>query len=81
MPRIRWGTGWRMPSTSEIAPIRSEAVGYALRLLLVAAIYFVSGKLGLSLATVHPSATAVWPATGIAIAALLLAGSRTSSLT
>src|SRR5439155_1389638 len=33
-------------------------------------------KLGLSLALVNTSATAVWPPTGIAIAALLLFGSR-----
>ena len=38
----------------------------------VAALYFVAGKLGLQLAVVHPSATAVWPGTGIALAAILL---------
>lgn len=42
----------------------------------IAAVYFVTGKLGLSLAYIHVSATAVWPPTGIAIAALLLFGSR-----
>jgi hypothetical protein len=36
--------------------------------------YFVVCKLGLRLATVHPSATAVWPGTGIALAAILLLG-------
>ncbi len=34
--------------------------------------YFVTGKLGLLLATVHPSATAVWAPTGVGIAALLI---------
>lgn len=43
---------------------------------LVAAAYFVAGKLGLMLAGVHPSATVVWPPTGIAIAACLLCGYR-----
>src|SRR5439155_19744302 len=38
-------------------------------------VYFIAGKLGLSLAFVHASATAVWPPTGIALAALLLYGS------
>ena len=38
------------------------------------AAYVVAGKLGLSLAFVHASATAVWPPTGIALAALLLYG-------
>lgn len=38
--------------------------------------YFFTGKLGLRLAFVHPSATVVWPATGIALAALLILGYR-----
>jgi PAS domain S-box-containing protein len=42
----------------------------------LAAIYFCAGKLGLSLAYVHASASAVWPPTGIAFAALLLWGYR-----
>src|SRR5439155_13907205 len=40
----------------------------------LAGIYFVAGTLGLRLAYVHESATAVWPPSGIAIAALLLGG-------
>jgi signal transduction histidine kinase len=40
----------------------------------LAAIYFLACKLGLKLAIVHPSATAVWPGTGIALAAILLLG-------
>src|SRR5260221_6770523 len=42
------------------------------RILLVAVIYLIAGKLGLRLAFVNPSATAVWPPTGIALAALLI---------
>jgi integral membrane sensor domain MASE1 len=34
----------------------------------------MAGKLGLQLASVHASATAIWPPTGIAIAAVLLFG-------
>ena len=37
-------------------------------------VYFLVCKLGLSLAIIHPSATAVWPGTGIALAAILLRG-------
>ena len=51
----------------------------AARISLIAglsAIYFVAGKLGLSLAFVNASATAVWPPTGIALAAFLLLGTR-----
>ena len=40
------------------------------------AVYFAGGKLGLSLAYLHPSATPVWPPTGIALAAFLLFGDR-----
>jgi len=40
----------------------------------VAAVYAVAGKLGLRFAFVHASATAVWPPTGIALAALLVLG-------
>lgn len=43
-------------------------------LLILILVYFVAGKLGLALAFIHPSATAVWPAAGIALATLLLKG-------
>src|SRR5215470_16098749 len=39
-------------------------------------IYVLGGKLGLHLAYVHKSTTAVWPPSGIAIAAFLLCGPR-----
>lgn len=45
-------------------------------LLGLAAVYFAAGKLGLALAFVHPSATAVWAPSGIALAAFLLLGQR-----
>jgi signal transduction histidine kinase/integral membrane sensor domain MASE1 len=41
---------------------------------LLAALYFVAARAGLTLAVVHTSATAVWPPSGIALAALLLFG-------
>jgi diguanylate cyclase (GGDEF)-like protein len=41
-----------------------------------AAIYFAAGKLGLSMAFVHPSSTAVWPPTGIVLAIFLTLGYR-----
>src|SRR5258705_6060893 len=46
------------------------------KLVALTGVYFVAGKLGLSLAFVHASATAVWPPTGIALAALLLYGNH-----
>jgi PAS domain S-box-containing protein len=47
-----------------------------IRAVAVLALYFLSGKLGLGLAFVNQSATAVWPPTGIALAALLVYGNR-----
>jgi signal transduction histidine kinase len=46
----------------------------AATLLGVTGVYLAAGKLGLSLALVHASASAVWPPTGIALAAFLLLG-------
>jgi signal transduction histidine kinase/integral membrane sensor domain MASE1/ActR/RegA family two-component response regulator len=43
---------------------------------LVAAIYFVAAKIGLSLAFANVSVSPVWPPTGVAIAALLCFGYR-----
>jgi signal transduction histidine kinase/CheY-like chemotaxis protein len=42
----------------------------------VAIVYFLAGKLGLHFAFLHASASAVWPPTGIALAAVLLFGRR-----
>jgi signal transduction histidine kinase len=48
----------------------------AAALALIGAAYFVAGKLGLKFAFIHPSATAVWPPTGFALAAMLIFGRR-----
>lgn len=56
---------------SRVKPARDIAIIAAL-----VAVYFAAGKLGLSLAFVHASATAVWPPTGIALAAFLFLGPR-----
>src|SRR5713101_3095839 len=45
-------------------------------LVALATVYFVAGKLGLRLAFLNASATAVWPPTGIALAAFLIFGVR-----
>src|SRR5713226_3629966 len=55
---------------------RSRFLRDALAVAALAAIYLVAGKLGLKLAFVNASATAVWPCTGIALAALLILGYR-----
>jgi PAS domain S-box-containing protein len=50
--------------------------GYVAGILLLAGVYFGTAKLGLQLASAHPSITAIWPPTGIALAALLIWGYR-----
>ena len=45
-------------------------------ILVLTGIYVLAAKLGLSLAFIHPSATPVWPPTGITLAALLILGNR-----
>jgi len=44
---------------------------------ILAVIYFISGKLGLMLASLHASASPVWPPAGIALATMILFGYRT----
>ena len=43
---------------------------------ILAVIYFAVGKFGLMLASLHASASPVWPSAGIALAAILLLGYR-----
>jgi integral membrane sensor domain MASE1 len=45
-------------------------------LLALAVAYFVLAKAGLALASLHPSASPVWPPSGLALAAILLWGNR-----
>lgn len=59
----------------EIQPLASRSGTVVLNAVLTL-VYFLAAKLGLGLAIVHPSASAVWPPTGIALAAFLLYGSR-----
>jgi PAS domain S-box-containing protein len=54
-----------------LSPIPALLIG-----LSVVVLYVVGGLLGLSLPTINPSATAVWPPTGIALVALLVWGYR-----
>jgi signal transduction histidine kinase len=50
--------------------------GYALLLVLLAALYFAAAKLGIELSVAHGVITPVWAPTGIALAALILFGRR-----
>ncbi|WP_275195650.1 MASE1 domain-containing protein [Bradyrhizobium sp. CSA207] len=54
-----------------------RGIGQAGGLVAIGVIYFALAKGGLSLASIHPSATPIWPPTGVALAAVLLWGYRT----
>jgi PAS domain S-box-containing protein len=55
---------------------RPGTVGHLLLLAAVGVAYFAVAKLGLALASINPSASPVWPASGIALAAMLIWGFR-----
>ena len=56
--------------------IRGNTLQLLGTILVLTGIYVLAAKLGLSLAFIHPSATPVWPPTGITLAALLILGNR-----
>lgn len=66
--------GLAQQSDSAALAARRSAFQLAALNAIVAIAYFAAGKLGLKLAFVHASATAVWPPTGIAMAAALVLG-------
>ena len=49
---------------------------YIVEIIAISLIYYLVAKLSLALASVHPSATPIWPPTGLALAAVLLLGYR-----
>lgn len=53
-----------------------RSISYAGDLVAIGAIYLALAKGGLALASIHPSATPIWPPTGVALAAVLLRGYR-----
>jgi PAS domain S-box-containing protein len=56
--------------------MKGRTARQALVLLTLFAAYVAAGKLGLRFASIHPSATAVWAPTGIALAVFLVLGAR-----
>jgi PAS domain S-box-containing protein len=56
--------------------IGGRKVSYGLALLLGAAIYLALARLGLSFAHLQESASPIWPASGFAVAGLVIAGPR-----
>jgi signal transduction histidine kinase len=58
------------------APLPPRFGSYALELFGLGIAYFVLAKIGLALASIHPSASPIWPPTGLALAAVMLRGYR-----
>ncbi len=58
------------------APTWTERGRYVVALTAVAMSYFILAKLGLRLASINPSASPIWPAAGLALAAVLLGSLR-----
>src|ERR1700682_68802 len=71
-PGVKLSAFW----ARDLSILRSQVPKQILIGLAVCATYILAWKLSLHLAIVHPSASPVWPPTGIAIAALLTLGSR-----
>ena len=54
----------------------SSSLQLAARVAILATIYFLAGRLGFIASAVHPVVSSAWPPSGIALAALLLFGTR-----
>ena len=63
-----------MPITRSTFPHGFSPLQLSVILCSLTTVYALAGKFGLQLALFHPSATPVWPPTGISIAAFLLLG-------
>src|SRR6266705_6624444 len=57
--------------------MQSRAFSGLLVIGLLTLVYFIAGKFGLMLASLHASASPVWPPAGVALGALLVLGYRT----
>jgi PAS domain S-box-containing protein len=51
-------------------------LGYVTRVALLAAVYFVAGRIGFMVSAIDPIVSSVWPPSGVALAAMLLMGPR-----
>src|SRR5438876_1106155 len=67
--------GWPLAARAQQIE-RGTLLKYLFEFLGIAITYLAVAKLSLALASVHPSATPIWPPTGFALAAVLLLGSR-----
>ncbi|MBI2382886.1 MAG: CHASE domain-containing protein [Gammaproteobacteria bacterium] len=70
------GARLRRVEDGEAGPPPPRKLGYPAAVLGLAVAYWATGRLGLLLAIPPGYATAVWPASGIALAGILLGGNR-----
>src|SRR5262245_65184951 len=75
-----------MPFSDDVAASQPgsrfrEYAHYWLEAGIIGALYFALAKIGLILASIHASATPIWPPTGLALAAVLLRGYRVAPAT
>ena len=63
-------------SAASARPLSPSLGSYAIELFGIGLAYFVLAKIGLTLASIHPSASPIWPPTGLALAAVMLRGNR-----
>jgi integral membrane sensor domain MASE1 len=69
------GLGKGISSMLDAEASRSSGVAARFAVIIsLAAVYVAAGTIGLRFAMVHPSATAIWAPTGIALSACLLFG-------
>jgi integral membrane sensor domain MASE1 len=66
----------RLPRSGSAAHVTRDLLTYLLDLLGVGVVYFVLAKIGLTLASINSSTSAIWPATGFALASVLVWGYR-----
>ena len=59
-----------------ILPLLPLSASFLMRLILVGTAYFIFAFFCLTLASIHPSTTAIWAPTGLAIAAVMVWGYR-----
>src|SRR5436305_15327675 len=67
--------GWPLAARAQQTE-RGTLLKYLVEFFGIAIAYLAVAKLSLALASVHPSATPIWPPTGFALAAVLLLGYR-----
>src|SRR6185369_15360223 len=56
--------------------LRWQSIPYLVKIVILAALYFVTAKVGLQFATIGQNVTLVWPPAGLAVAALILSDFR-----